>query len=44
MLKNIRLSDLSFDDLYGDISGDLELKIERLQNRRWRKLKHELTA
>lgn len=34
-----RLSDLSFDDLYEDITSDWELKAERLRARRWRKLR-----
>ena len=37
-----RVSELSFDELYDDISSDWEIKAERLQHRRWRKLKHQL--
>jgi hypothetical protein len=40
--KPTRVTELrSFDDLYEDISSDWELKAERLQARRWRKLRHE---
>lgn len=42
ILKNMRISDLSYDELMDDISSDLDLKIERLHTRRWRKLKHEM--
>ncbi len=45
VLKNpTRITDLSFDDLYEEISSDWELKAERLQARRWHELKHKLTA
>ncbi len=37
-----RVTDMSFDDLYDEISGDWRAKAERLQARRWRKLKHQL--
>lgn len=37
-----RLSELSFDDLNDEIVGDWRLKAERLQARRWRKLKQQL--
>ncbi len=37
-----RIDDLSFDDLYDDISNDWEGKAERLQVRRWRKIKNQL--
>jgi hypothetical protein len=40
--KPIRRSDLTFDDLYEDISDEWEAKAARLQARRWRKLKHQL--
>lgn len=40
--KPTRLSELSFDELYDEMSNDWELKAERLQARRWRKLKHQL--
>lgn len=39
--KPTRVSDLSFDDLYEELSSDWELKAERLQVRRWRKLREE---
>ena len=42
IVKNARVSDLSYDELMDDITSDLDLKIERLHNRRWRKLKHEM--
>jgi hypothetical protein len=41
ILKNIRLSDLSFDDILDDVSSDLDLKIERLHSRRWRELRRK---
>lgn len=38
-----RLSDvMSFDDLYDEMSNDWELKAERLQTRRWRKLRQQM--
>jgi hypothetical protein len=37
-----RVTDLSFKDFYDDFSNDWELKAERLQARRWRKLRREL--
>lgn len=40
--KPTRISDLSFDELYDEMSNDWELKAERLQARRWRKLRQEL--
>lgn len=40
--KPTRLSELSFEELYDEMSNDWELKAERLQARRWRKLKHQL--
>jgi hypothetical protein len=40
--KPTRLSELSFDELYDEMSNDWELRAERLQARRWRKLKHQL--
>jgi hypothetical protein len=33
-----RVSDLSFDDLYEEISSNWHLRAEELQDRRWRKL------
>jgi hypothetical protein len=42
LTKPTRLTDLSFDDLYEDDDVDWQIKAERLQARRWRKLKHEL--
>ncbi len=35
------LSDLSFDDLYEDISDHWREKARRLQARRWRKIKNQ---
>lgn len=40
--KPTRISELSFDELYDEMSNDWELKAERLQARRWRKLRQEL--
>ncbi len=37
-----RLTDLSFDDLDDGDTDDWRLKAERLQLRRWRKLKHQM--
>jgi hypothetical protein len=42
LTKPTRLSDLSFDDLYDDISSDWELKAKRMQKRRWNKLREEM--
>ncbi len=36
-----RLSELTFDEMMEDISSDLDAKIERLQNRRWRKIRNQ---
>lgn len=41
-LTNLRLSDLTFDDLYQDISDNWQDRARRLQVRRWRKIKHQL--
>lgn len=35
-------SDLTFEDLYDEISHDWEQKAEALQTRRWRALKREM--
>lgn len=40
--KPTRVSDLSFDEFYDEMSSDWELRAERLQNRRWRKLRQQL--
>ncbi len=37
-----RVADLSFDELYGDISRDWKLKAEKLRAKRWRRLKQQL--
>lgn len=38
--KNVTVRDVaSFADFYEEISSDWELKAERLQHRRWQKLK-----
>lgn len=37
-----RIQDLSFDDLYDEMQDDWRLKADRLQARRWRKLKQQL--
>lgn len=42
LTKPTRVSDLSFDDLYDEMSSDWELKAERLQTRRWKKLRQQL--
>lgn len=39
--QSTRLSDITYDDLMQDISSDLDVKIERLQNRRWRKIRRQ---
>lgn len=38
-----RIQDLSFDDLYDEMQDDWRMKADRLQARRWRKLKQQLT-
>ena len=40
--KPTRLSDISFDEMYDEMADDWELKAERLQARRWRKLRQQL--
>lgn len=40
--KPTRLSDLRYEDLYDEMSSDWELKAERLQTRRWRKLRQQM--
>lgn len=40
--KPTRLADLSLDDLFEDVADEWEAKAERLQARRWRKIKHQL--
>jgi len=37
-----RVSDVDFDDLYGEISNSWRAKAQKLQIRRMRKLKHPL--
>lgn len=37
-----RVEDLSFDDLYDEIADGWREKSERMQARRWRKLKQQL--
>jgi len=37
-----RLSDLSFDEMYDEMSDNWELKAERLQHRRWRKMRQQM--
>ena len=37
-----KVSDLSFEDLYGDISRDWQEKAKLLQIRRWRALKRSI--
>lgn len=37
-----RIDDTSFEELYDGISQDWEGKAQRLQARRWRKIKHQL--
>ncbi len=38
----MHLSDLSFEDLYLDISDNWQEKARKLQARRWRRLRHQL--
>lgn len=42
LTKPTRVKDLSFDEMYENFSSEWELKAERLQARRWRKLKQQL--
>ena len=42
LTKPSRVSDLTFDDLFGDDDSYWEEKSSRLQTRRWRKIKHQL--
>ncbi len=44
LTKPTSVKDLSFDDFYDDISSHWELKAEKLQARRWRKLRHDMAA
>lgn len=37
-----RVSDIAFDELYDEISGNWQLKAKQLQARRWRALRHAL--
>lgn len=41
LTKPTRVSEVNFDDLFED-QDDWRLKAERLQARRWRKLKNQL--
>ena len=40
--KPTRVSDLTFEELYGDISDSWEQKAAKLQARRWRKLRRHI--
>lgn len=40
--RPMQVTDLSFDDLYDEISDNWQQKAERLQIRRWRKLRQQL--
>ena len=40
--KPIKISDLTFEELYQKVSKDWEIKAQRLQARRWRILRHEI--
>lgn len=42
LTKPTRTSDLTFDELYDEISDDWSYKARQLQTRRWRKLKREI--
>lgn len=42
LTKPTRLPATNWGDLYDDISSDWQAKAERLQVRRWRKLKQQL--
>jgi len=37
-----KVNELTFDDLYEEISKNWQDKAERLQARRWHRLKHEI--
>jgi hypothetical protein len=37
-----RVTDLNFEEMYDDFSGDWELKAERLQTRRWNRIREEM--
>jgi|GEM_PF-4728655 len=39
LTKPTRIDDMNFDDLYEEISADMDLKIERLMERRERALR-----
>lgn len=39
--KPTQISDLRIDDFYDEMSNNWELKAERLQERRWRKLRQQ---
>ena len=39
--RPIKVSELTFEDLYQEISQDWQEKAKRLQARRWRMLKHD---
>jgi hypothetical protein len=42
LTQPMRVEDLHIDDLYEDTDDEWELKAEKLQARRWRKLKHQM--
>ena len=42
LTKPTRVKDLRFEELYTGLSDSWKLKAERLQARRWRKLKHQM--
>jgi hypothetical protein len=41
--KPRRFKNLSFDNRYDDIASDWQAKAERLQARRWRRLKQQIS-
>lgn len=43
LIQPTRVSELSFEELYDGITKDWEDKAHKLQIRRWRRLKQQLT-
>jgi hypothetical protein len=42
LTNSTRVADMSFEEFYENVLSDWEQKAQRLQARRWRKLKHQL--
>lgn len=40
--QSVNIHDLTFDELYENIQSHWQSKAQRLQARRWRKIKHQL--